>query len=313
MKVWQILPLGPAGHGNSPYSGTSAFAGNPMLLSPERLREDGLLAAGDIEDSPRFPADRVDFGRVVPWKEGILRKSWESFRRRPPRRLKEENEAFASDPGRIAWLEDWALYSALKESFGGKSWTRWPPELAQPRAGGDGEGPAGSRRGDGLPPLPPVPLLPAVGAGEAGGEPAGDPGDGRPPPLRGLRQRRCLGQPAPLRPGRGPPPQERGGGPAGLLQRDGAAVGEPSLPLGSHGRRGVRMVDCPGPGEPPPGRHPAHRPLSRPGGLLGDSGRGADGGRGNLAPGPRRRPLPGSAPGPGGGPAGGGRPGDHHR
>ncbi len=131
MRVWQILPLGPAGHGNSPYSGTSAFAGNPMLLSPEKLREEGLLAGKDLEGSPRFPADRVDFGRFVPWKKEILRKSWGSFRSRPPRRLQEENEAFASDPTRIAWLEDWALFSALKERFGGKSWSRWPAELAR--------------------------------------------------------------------------------------------------------------------------------------------------------------------------------------
>ncbi len=131
MGVWQILPLGPAGHGNSPYSGTSAFAGNPMLLSPEALLEDGLLARRDLEGAPHFPADRVDFGQIVPWKEGILRKAWECYRSNPPQRLREESEAFASDPARTFWLEDWALYSALKSRFGGKSWVRWPAEMAR--------------------------------------------------------------------------------------------------------------------------------------------------------------------------------------
>ena len=68
MSVWQILPLGPTGHGNSPYSGTSAFAGSPPLLSPEKLREEGLLTAQDLERTPHFPEGRVDFGRGVTWK-----------------------------------------------------------------------------------------------------------------------------------------------------------------------------------------------------------------------------------------------------
>ncbi len=129
ISVWQILPLGPTGHGNSPYSGTSAFAGNPLLLSPQRLYEEGLLAAADLEGIPPFPEDRVDFGGTISWKERTLRLAWDRFSSRPPADLGREMDLFASDPARREWLDDWILYSALKEHFGGKGWTEWPPEL----------------------------------------------------------------------------------------------------------------------------------------------------------------------------------------
>jgi 4-alpha-glucanotransferase len=135
ISVWQILPLGPTGHGDSPYSATSAFAGNPMLLSPEGLHAEGLLSGTDLGETPHFHDDRVDFTGVTTWKMKALRRSWERFLSHPPGNLEQELEAFASDPDRAGWLEDWALYSALKERFGGKGWLGWPEELRRREAG----------------------------------------------------------------------------------------------------------------------------------------------------------------------------------
>src|SRR5947207_9075760 len=75
---WQILPLGPTGYGDSPYQCFSAFAGNPYLVSPQFLREDGLLDARDLE-AVSFPPDRVDYGPVIQFKNRLLRRAWEHF------------------------------------------------------------------------------------------------------------------------------------------------------------------------------------------------------------------------------------------
>jgi 4-alpha-glucanotransferase len=77
--LWQILPLGPTGYGDSPYQAFSAFAGNPLLVSPDRLVEQGFLAASDLEDLPALPADRVDYGWVIQTKERLLRTAFERF------------------------------------------------------------------------------------------------------------------------------------------------------------------------------------------------------------------------------------------
>ena len=83
---WQILPLGPTGYGDSPYSCFSAFAGNPYLVCPELLVTEGFLDAADLVRAPDFPEDRVDFSRVLPWKLGLLDRAFDRFRRRAPRR-----------------------------------------------------------------------------------------------------------------------------------------------------------------------------------------------------------------------------------
>src|SRR5215213_5312921 len=67
-RLWQVLPLGPTGYGDSPYQSFSAFAGNPLLISTDRLLRDGLLAAADLADLPAFPTERVDFGPVIDYK-----------------------------------------------------------------------------------------------------------------------------------------------------------------------------------------------------------------------------------------------------
>src|SRR4249920_1323485 len=78
-KLWQVLPLGPTGYGDSPYQCFSAFAGNPYLISPEFLMQDGLLTQADFEDMPDFNASRVDFGLLIPWKLNLLLRAFSRF------------------------------------------------------------------------------------------------------------------------------------------------------------------------------------------------------------------------------------------
>jgi 4-alpha-glucanotransferase len=132
-KWWQILPLGPTGYGDSPYQCFSAFAGNPYLVSPDLLREDGLLARGDCE-GVHFPNARVDFGPVIEFKVRLLRRAWENFQAAPHSPLHSEFDKFcAEDAG---WLDDYALFMALKDAQGGASWLGWdlPLVLREPRA-----------------------------------------------------------------------------------------------------------------------------------------------------------------------------------
>jgi 4-alpha-glucanotransferase len=132
-KWWQILPLGPTGFGDSPYQCFSAFAGNPYLVSPELLVREGLIDNRDLEGA-HFPADRVDYGPVIEFKNRLLRKAWEHFQARRDPGLASEFETFCRQ--HAAWLEDFALFMAIKEAQGGKSWQEWPAELVgrQPAA-----------------------------------------------------------------------------------------------------------------------------------------------------------------------------------
>src|SRR5438477_5865193 len=79
-KLWQILPLAPTGYGDSPYAAFSAFAGNPLLISPDTLREEGLLEAEDLASVPDFSPNRVDYGPLIEWKLGLLQQSFKRFR-----------------------------------------------------------------------------------------------------------------------------------------------------------------------------------------------------------------------------------------
>src|SRR5512138_1140555 len=78
-SLWQLLPLGPTGYGDSPYQCFSAFAGNPYLVSPALLLEDDLLDAEDLADRPDFPSDRVDYGPVIQWKLKLLDRAFTRF------------------------------------------------------------------------------------------------------------------------------------------------------------------------------------------------------------------------------------------
>src|SRR5918997_655012 len=125
---WQIMPLGPTGYGDSPYQSFSAFAGNPLLVSPERLREDGLLTEDDLKGVPELPFDRVDFERVIDAKRDLLQIAFDNYRAEDSR-LRDEYAGFLNYAS--AWLDDWALFAALKDEHKGASWHTWQPGLAR--------------------------------------------------------------------------------------------------------------------------------------------------------------------------------------
>ena len=126
-RLWQILPLGPTGYGDSPYQCFSTFAGNPYLISPELMLEEKLLLPGDIVERPIFPVDRVDFGPVIQWKLYVLNKAYDRFASSASAALKAEFDAFRQE--QASWLEDYALFMAIKEAHGGAPWITWEPPL----------------------------------------------------------------------------------------------------------------------------------------------------------------------------------------
>jgi 4-alpha-glucanotransferase len=131
---WQVLPLSPTGYGDSPYQALSAFAGNPMLINIEKLIELGHLSRADIERAPFFPDDRVDFGPVIHHKSHLLNRAFDNFQSRAPADQKAAFDAFCAN--QAYWLDDYALFMALKESHRLRPWHQWEPELAarEPRA-----------------------------------------------------------------------------------------------------------------------------------------------------------------------------------
>jgi 4-alpha-glucanotransferase len=132
--LWQILPLGPTGYGDSPYQCFSSFAGNPYLISPDGLLEDDLLHPDDLVDRPAFPQDHVDFGNVIPWKLGLLDRSFIRFQHSHSANLKTEMEQFQAQ--HAAWLDDFSIFMALKEAHDGNPWHTWeePLRTRQPEA-----------------------------------------------------------------------------------------------------------------------------------------------------------------------------------
>jgi 4-alpha-glucanotransferase len=125
---WQVLPLGPVGPGNSPYASPSAFAGNALLISLPWLAGDGLLDAASLEHAPAFAASHVDYDAVRAFKLPLLREAFHRFRRGAARALHPAFDAFCAE--QQAWLDDYALFMALKEDNGGAAWSAWPPEIA---------------------------------------------------------------------------------------------------------------------------------------------------------------------------------------
>ena len=125
-SLWQILPLGPTGYGDSPYQCFSAFAGNPYLISPELLFEDHLIKDDDLACVPEFPENYVNYGVVIEWKNLLLQKAHVNFLEKRDQKLQEQYDAFLE---RNSWLKDYSLYMALKEGHNGVSWMRWEPEL----------------------------------------------------------------------------------------------------------------------------------------------------------------------------------------
>jgi 4-alpha-glucanotransferase len=126
-RYWQVLPLNPTNplFENSPYSSVSAFAGNTLLISPDRLIEEGLLSKEDLDPRPPFPEARCDFPEVIRYKEKLLERAFQHFNARGEGR--ESFEAFCSK--NAPWLEDFALFVVLKKRFEGIIWDQWPREL----------------------------------------------------------------------------------------------------------------------------------------------------------------------------------------
>ncbi len=122
-KLWQVLPLGPTGYGDSPYQCFSAFAGNPYLISPTLLLDQGLLTRVDLIDRPDFPVNNVDYGCAIKWKITLLDRAFQHFRQNHDEALLtrfsdfQENNSF--------WLKDFSLFMAIKDSQGGGSWLTW--------------------------------------------------------------------------------------------------------------------------------------------------------------------------------------------
>lgn len=132
--LWQVLPLGPTGYGDSPYQCFSSFAGNPYLVSPDLLLKDGLLTAADLEDHPEFQPGKVDYGLVIPWKLALLDQAYARFRKL--RRPKLHNEFAQFCASQADWLDDFALFMTLKDRHEGAPWTTWEVPLRdrQPEA-----------------------------------------------------------------------------------------------------------------------------------------------------------------------------------
>jgi len=133
-SLWQVLPLGPTGYGNSPYQSFSAFAGNPLLISPETLVEEGFLKRSDLEHVPPFPEFKVDFGPVINYKQALFKQAFESFKVSATLKQREAFAQFCT--AHHTWLDDFALFMSLKEAHGGASWGEWERDIAtrQPQA-----------------------------------------------------------------------------------------------------------------------------------------------------------------------------------
>jgi len=123
---WQCLPLNPTDieYGNSPYHSMSAFACNPLLISPELLIQEGLLTETELEPLPSFSQERVDFDLVVSYKDRLSCSAYDRFKRQE---TKGEYRSFCSQ--QTSWLDDFALFVALKKEFKGRPWSQWPDNL----------------------------------------------------------------------------------------------------------------------------------------------------------------------------------------
>jgi 4-alpha-glucanotransferase len=122
-SAWQVLPLNytTVARGSSPYNSISAFAMDPMLISIERLYQEGLLTRADLREPPRFPPDQIDFAKVQSYRSPLLDVAFERFDRRPH---PPDYETFCRD--QAAWLEPFSLFAALRRRFRKRSWCDWP-------------------------------------------------------------------------------------------------------------------------------------------------------------------------------------------
>lgn len=124
-KLWQILPLNPVGYGESPYQAYSAFAGNHLLIDPVALHNQGLLTDTDLVEVPEFCTHNVDFSAVITYKIRVLQQAYWRFQERSP-----SPDYYEFIGENAFWLQDYALFMALKEYYGGLPWQQWEADLA---------------------------------------------------------------------------------------------------------------------------------------------------------------------------------------
>ncbi len=115
--LWQVLPLGPTGYGDSPYASFSTHAGNPMVISLQTLKENGLLEEKDFSEKPSFCQSKIDFGVLLPWKKRILMVAADRFLN--DKKMFDKYKQFCRDES--SWLEDYSLFMALKSFFDNKA------------------------------------------------------------------------------------------------------------------------------------------------------------------------------------------------
>jgi 4-alpha-glucanotransferase len=131
-RVWQVLPLVPAGFGHSPYASPSTFAGNPLFISPEKLRDAGLLHDEDFIPRPDFPVERVDFDRVSAYKFSLLERAYRRFEAGDTLFSRDDFDAFCERER--DWLDDYALFVVLKFVYSGDPWPDWDDAVKRRRA-----------------------------------------------------------------------------------------------------------------------------------------------------------------------------------
>ena len=130
--LWQVLPLGPTGFGDSPYQGFSAFAGQPLIISPDKLVEMDLLAKEDLQEIPEWDPRKVDYGPAIAFKTELLKKAWANFCETKDQELLKEFEAFCKEEK--DWLDDYTLFMSCKDYHEGRCWLEWEDEIRVPDA-----------------------------------------------------------------------------------------------------------------------------------------------------------------------------------
>ena len=128
-NLWQVLPLGPTGFGNSPYLSYSAFAGNPLLISPDILCGDGLLTKADLDAYPTLPDDRVDYDLVIKHKLPLLKKASDTFKNGNFHELRGQFDQFCQS--NTYWLDDYSLFMAIHDDNPEKAWSEWDRDIAK--------------------------------------------------------------------------------------------------------------------------------------------------------------------------------------
>jgi 4-alpha-glucanotransferase len=128
--IWQVLPIGPTGYGDSPYQAFSSFAGQPLIISPQKLYDMGLLNDEDISDVPEWNQYMIDFGPSIIYKISLLKKAYEHFKVLDNKAITKEFDAFCK--AEKAWLEEYSLFMATKDFHNGIVWQEWDAEIAFP-------------------------------------------------------------------------------------------------------------------------------------------------------------------------------------